>query len=98
MPDVSGKTTTRVIGGKASRGPTVRTDGFPSCDDLVDRRRRRHCRARHGEDGPLEEAARASTPTTSRALGPRREPAGKTEASSGRASAYTSRNASSSST
>lgn len=54
VPDVTRGTSTRVIEGKASKDPIMCTDGFASCDGLVDWGCKRHHRVSHGENGSVE--------------------------------------------
>ena len=54
VPDVTRGTLTQVIGGKASKDPIMCTDGFASCDGLVDWGCKRHCRVSRGENGSVE--------------------------------------------
>lgn len=44
----------RVTEGKASKDPIMHTDGFASCDGLVDWGCKRHCRVSHGENESVE--------------------------------------------
>ena len=44
----------RVVEGRASRDPIMCTDGFASCDGLVDWGCKRHCRVSRGENGFVE--------------------------------------------
>ena len=54
VPDVTRGTSTRVIEGKASKDPIMCTDGFASCDGLVDWGCRHHYRVSRGENGSVE--------------------------------------------
>ena len=54
VPDVTRGTSTRVIEGKASKDPIMCTDGFASCDGLVDWGHKHHYRVSHGENGFVE--------------------------------------------
>ena len=54
VPDVTRGTSTRVIGGKASKDPIMCTDGFAPCDGLVDWGCKRHHRVSRGENGSVE--------------------------------------------
>lgn len=53
-PDVTRGTSTRVIGGRASKDPIMCTGGFASHDGLVDWGCKRHCRVSRGENGSVE--------------------------------------------
>ena len=53
VPDVTRGTSTRVVGGKASKDPIMCTGGFASCDGLVDRGCKRRYRASRGENGSV---------------------------------------------
>ena len=54
VPDVTRGTLMRVIEGKVSKDPIMRTDGFASCDGLVDWGCKRHYRVGRGENGFVE--------------------------------------------
>lgn len=54
VPDVTRGTSIRVIEGKASKDPIMCTDGFASCDGLVDWGCKHHCRVSHGENESVE--------------------------------------------
>ena len=54
VPDVTRGTSTRVIGGKASKDPIMHTDGFASHDGLVDWGHKHHYRVSRGENGFVE--------------------------------------------
>lgn len=54
VPDVARGTLMRVIEGKVSKGSIMRTDGFASCDGLVDWGCKRHYRVGRGENGFVE--------------------------------------------
>ncbi len=51
VPDVTRRTSMRVIEGKASKDPIMCTDGFASCDGLVGWDCKRHCRVSREENG-----------------------------------------------
>ncbi|EEA89463.1 transposase, partial [Collinsella stercoris] len=54
VPDATRGTSMRVIEGKVSKDPIMCTDGFASCDGLVDWGCKRHYRVSHGENGFVE--------------------------------------------
>lgn len=54
VPDVTRRTSTRVIEGKASKDPIMCTGGSAPCDGPVDWGCKHHCRVSHGENGFVE--------------------------------------------
>ena len=54
VPDVTRRTSTRVIEGKASKDSIMCTDGLAPCDGLVDWGCKHHCRVSRGENGSVE--------------------------------------------
>ena len=58
VPDVSRKTLMQVIEGKVAKDAVMCTDGFKSCDGLLDWGRRRHYRVSHCDNEFVEPADR----------------------------------------
>lgn len=54
VPDVTRGTSTRAIGGKASKDPIMCTGGSASCDGLVGWGCKHHHKVSHGENGSVE--------------------------------------------
>lgn len=69
VPDVTRRTLMQVIDGKVSRDSIMCTDGFASCDGLVDWGCKHHYRVSRGENEFVERGTRATASTASRASG-----------------------------
>ena len=54
VPDVTRGTSTQAVEGEVSKDSIMHTDGFASCDGLVDWGCKHHCRVSRGENGFVE--------------------------------------------